>query len=265
MFRIRAALAALALAAICQLGTAQDQIATRQGERIVLFPLKRAAIAAEVDATVKSFPLKDGSAILKGDVLAELDSRIYFENLRKAEAAVKEAEANAVYAAKAYEQAEGLLSKGGIGRQEFEKAKLDKDGSEARLKFAEASCQAALISFESCKVKAPYPGHLLRRIASEGEYVKAGQPLLEAANDLELLAVANLPSSEAAGLKLGETAKFRIDETRAEATGTLYEISGAVNPAGRSIEVKYLIDNRDGKLLPGMSGAIVSRKGAESK
>lgn len=261
MFKLTTATVALSLAALCQIGTAQDRTLAMDGDRIVLFPVKKATISAEVDATVKRIPLKDGAPMSKGDLLVELDSRLHLESLRKAEAAVKEAEANLTYAARIYEQAEGLLAKGGIGRQEFEKAKLEKDGSEAKLKFAEACRETARINFEACQIKAPYSGHLLRRIASEGEYAKAGQPLLEAANDLELLATANLPSSEAAGLKLGDTAKFKIDETREEVTGTLYEISGAVNPTGRSIEVKYIIDNRSGRLMPGMSGVLISRKG----
>jgi RND family efflux transporter MFP subunit len=194
--------------------------------------------------------------VTKGEVIAELDLRNYQENLLKAESAVKEAQANFDFAKRNCEHSAEMFAKGMMGKQEYEKALMDKDVAEARLKFAEANCQTARLALDACQIKAPYDGHIVRRIASEWEYVKAGQPLLEVAEDLKLLAVVNMSSVEATGIKPGAQALFLIDETKTETPGTLFERSGAVNPAGRTLEVKFLIDNKDGRLLPGMSGVL---------
>ncbi len=239
--------------------SADEAAFLKSGDRIVLFPLRKATVSAEVDAPVRSIPLKEGAAIRKGCVLVELDDRLCRESFLKAESAVKEAEANLDYARKVFAQDEELVVKGGIGRQEFEKARLDKATAEARLSFAEASCRAAKLNLEACRILAPYDGHVLKRVASEWEYVKAGQPLIEIVDDTQLLAVANLPSSDASAIKPGSVAKFKIDETQAEVSGSFHESSGGVNPSGRTYEVKFLIDNRDGRLLPGMSGVVLSR------
>jgi len=243
----------LELAAIAQdLGKSSD--------RVVLFPLKKASIASEIDGVVASLPLKEGTRFAKDDILAELDSRLYKENANKALASVREAEATVAYSSKVFDQAAELVAKGSIGKQEYEKICLDRNTSEAKLAFAVAAANAAKINLSFCVIKAPYDGRLVKKHVSEWEYVKPGQPLLEIIQDSQLLAVVNISSSDALKLKPGDSAVFRIDETGAEVTGTFYESSGSVNPSSRTFEVKYLIDNADGKLLAGMSGAVVSRK-----
>jgi len=263
MFKPFLAAALLAASSIASLMAGDEAPYVKSSDRIVLFPLRKATISSEIDAPIASIPLKEGSAIRKGDLLVALDDRLPKESLIKGEAAVKEAQANLEYAKKVMEQSEELVLKGGIGRQELEKARLDKATAEARLSFAEASCRSARLNLDACRIKAPYDGHVLKRVASEWEFAKAGQPLIEILEDFQLLAVANLPSTEAAAIKPGSTAKFKIDENLAEVSGVLYESSGAVNPSGRTYEVKFLVDNRDGKLLAGMSGVIVSRPSAK--
>lgn len=259
MFRATAILicAASLLASVV---AAQDSIAPKASERAVLFPLRKTTVSAEIDGVVSSLPLKEGVDFKAGAVLACIDDRLYKESFAKAEAAVEEAKANLEFAKKSFEQAQELSTRGGVGRQELEKAKLDRDSAEARLKFAEASQKAAKLNLDFCKIQAPYHGRLVKKFVSEGEYVKAGQPVLEIQDDFSVLAVVNLPSTDAKSLGSASECRFRIDETQTEHDGRLYEHSGRINPAGRTVEAKFLIDNGDRKLMPGMSAALVSKR-----
>ena len=60
--------------------------------------------------------------------------------------------------------------------------------------------------------------------------------------------------------------KIKIDETGTCHEGEVYKISGVIDPGSRTFEIKALLDNRNGVLSAGMSGALVKdKKNADKK
>ncbi len=212
--------------------------------KVVMFPFRRAVISAIVDTTVKKYYFKEGESFSKGDKIVALDESLYRQKFIKAKA-------YADFVKKAYENNLKLAKQGGIGRYELAKSELEFRAAEAEMKIAQ-------INLNACTIKAPFAGRLVKKIASEHEFVKTGQPVIEIIDDKQLLAVLHLPSSQKKTIQEGQEVDIKIDETGSLHTGKVHELSAEVDPRSRMFEVKILIDNSDGKLSAGMSGEIIA-------
>lgn len=156
-------------------------------------------ITAPVTGFIRTWHVKEGSLVRKGQPIAELVDndpslldRIVREREASAEAvassrlALDTAKINMDRQQKLYE--EGLTS-----RKEFEKAKIEVskfavDLSKAVSALARAETQVSRQTTQ--RVEAPRDGHVLRILAGEGNrLVKSGEPLIVFAPDLERIAV----------------------------------------------------------------------------
>ena len=234
----RAALSAAVCIAAIRLAAAPED----GGFATVLIPSRRIVLAARVNSTVAKHKFKEGEKFDKGDVLIELDSTIYKQILKRAEAEY-------AYYKKEAERNKGLLADSAVGEAEYAKSVLMRDSSAASLEIARRN-------LERCVIRAPFAGRVAKRLAEEFEYVKTSQPLLEIIDDRTLLAVVHLPVEIRNAIHIGSEAVVRLDATGREITGRVREISAEIDPASRSFTVKIAIDNKNSKLVPGMSGTI---------
>lgn len=100
----------------------------------------------------------------------------------------------------------------------------------------------------------------------EGVAVSPGMTLFRIAGLGKVWAVAEVPEAQAVRLARGQkvTAALQADASQTFA-GTMQEILPQVNPATRTLQARFEVDNRGGKLVPGMllrlqvAGATASR------
>ncbi len=87
----------------------------------------------------------------------------------------------------------------------------------------------------------------------EGMAVSPGMTLFRIAGLDKVWAVAEVPEAQAVHLVRGQpvTAVLQADPGRSFA-GTLQEILPQVNPATRTLQARFEVDNRGGRLMPGM-------------
>ncbi len=226
--------------------------------KIVLFPIQKATVSSLTDSFINSFHFKEGQEFKKGDILVELDNNLYKQTSVKAKAELTGAEASYKYTDSIYKYNIKLYKQEAIGSQELEKSKLDKTEAFSNYQQAKANMIISDIKLNSCSIKAPFSGRITTKELDEYDYVRTGQPILQIINDHQLLAVMHLPSSHLNKIKLGMEIKFKIDETDSECSGKIYEIAGSINPSSRTVEVKTVIDNKNRKLLAGMSGKLLT-------
>ncbi len=211
--------------------------------RVVLFPFRRAVISSIVDASVKECSVKEGESFAKGQVIVKLDDTLYRHRFLKVRA-------YATFAAEVHKNNLDLAKKGGIGRHALAKSKFEHQAAEAEMKIAQ-------INLDACVIKAPFPGRLVKKIASEHEFVRIGQPVIEIIDDYRLLAAMHLPSPQRKSFRKGQEMKVRIDETETVHIGKVHELSAEIDPRSRTFKVKVLIDNSTRTLSAGMSGIVV--------
>lgn len=224
--------------------------------RTVLFPARHAVLSSRVDSVVLKHHFREGEAFRQGDVLTDFDP-LHAELQRiRAAATVEETRASLGFARQNLVIAEDLFKKGMQGKQEVERVTLEVQVAEARLKSAEAVLVQAGRDLEDCKLTAPYGGRVIRRLTQEFESVRSTQQVIQIIDDRTLLAVFHLPSDLHSKTRIGEARRIRIDETGQTRTGKIVQVSGEIDSASRTFEVRIELDNADSALAAGMSGVV---------
>ena len=237
-----------------------NSFATEFQTKIVLFPYRRAVIPSLVDSVINKYNVKEGESFKKGEIIAQLDDRTYRQVLNKAISTEKESKANCLFAEKYYKSSLNLFKKGFQGEEQLNKAKLDFEIAKSKLNAAEAQRALIELQLNACTIKAPFDGRLIKKAIQEHEFVRSGQPFMSIIDDNKLLAVMHLPSHQKNVIKIGDKIKMRVDETKTVHTGSVYEISGEIDPGSRTLEIKAIINNNPGKLTAGMSGVLLPNK-----
>jgi len=237
--------------------SAESNNAEESGASIVLFPIQKAAISALIDADLEKYYFKEGEVFKQGDILVQMDDKLYKEYYDSAKNDLEKANTALNFASKIYEQNLDMYKKNGLSLQELEKSKLEYEMAKSELEQAKVNLKVAEIKLGFCTIKAPFPGRVTEKSKNEYEYVRTGELIIEIIDDKELLALMNLPSSEFSNIELGQDKGFYIDELKKVFHGKVYEISGDINPGSRTFEAKVLIDNSEHELIAGMSGHLV--------
>ncbi len=231
--------------------------------RTVLFPLRQSILSSRVEGTIEKHNFREGESFRQGDVLVELDDTMIKLRLLRARSAEREAAAALDYSRKNLAVANELKTKGIQGQQELDRAQFEVAAAEARMLGAEAALKMAEQELADSRLAAPFAGRVVRRMAQEHEFVRAGQQMLQIIDDHQLLAALHLDSTLRHQVKLGEKRQIKVDETGTVHTGQIVEISGDVDSGSRTFEIKISIDNADGALSAGMSGVLLGGNGGD--
>lgn len=106
---------------------------------------------------------------------------------------------------------------------------------------------------EVIQVKAPASGVVIHKNALEGEYVKEGTEMFTIADLDEVWIQLEAYESDLPGLKLNEKVQFRTDAYPGEIfTGRISFIDPFLNEKTRTTSFRLNVDNKEGKLKPGM-------------
>ncbi|MDP9964838.1 Cu(I)/Ag(I) efflux system membrane fusion protein [Variovorax beijingensis] len=100
---------------------------------------------------------------------------------------------------------------------------------------------------------APVDGVVAELGVREGAAVTPGMTLFRIAGLQKVWAVAEIPEAQALGLARGQKAKAVVQADASQSfDGVLDEILPEINTATRTLKARFEVDNRSGKLTPGM-------------
>ncbi|MDX1739016.1 MAG: efflux RND transporter periplasmic adaptor subunit, partial [Alphaproteobacteria bacterium] len=188
---------------------------------------QRTTLAALVEGPVLDVTVQVGDLVAAGDVLIKLDDSILTQNLRFAEAKLKQSRANLLTAENAH-----ALSVQEIARLQklsgsaaFSPARLeDKQLEESRLKAmievaratvtaSEAEVQLARINLKRTNIKAPFNGIVVAKHTEAGSYLSKGSQVLAILNHEELEVEADVPSNRLSGLEVGRVVELKMGDS----------------------------------------------------
>jgi multidrug efflux system membrane fusion protein len=217
------------------------------------------AIKARLDGQIVSVNARDGQAVKKGEVLFRIDPRPH-------EAALRQAEANALRDAAARDQARSqerryqeLLEKNFVSKEAYAQIRTNAQTAEAVAKASQAALENARLSLEYCTISAPLDGYIGKVLLQAGNLVKANDATpLVVINQVKPIyvtfAVPEQSLSEvrnhmAAGPLQAEV--LEPDPGAAPIAGTLVFVDNAVDPSTGTIRLRAQFDNADARLWPG--------------
>jgi multidrug efflux pump subunit AcrA (membrane-fusion protein) len=196
--------------------------------------------------------------------------------LAAAQAQQQAVEAQATQALTDFQRMEGLHASGAATSQQLDRARAQKDVTEAQVRAAiqqvvavrsdaarlEAQREQAIAALREAQVmlsyttiEAPFSGRLVRKMIEAGDMVMPGQPLfvIETSAEPELHAV--VAESLVANVQPGQKLDVRIDALQQTLPGIIREIVPQADPRTRTLLVKVALPPQAG-LVSGQFGAL---------
>jgi len=197
---------------------------------------------------------KEGDQITEGAVISEISRARY-------EAIVGEFRGNCDAVTRTLERAreevgiqDELYQKRATTYDEVVKARSQVKILEARKDEAEFKLKQAELNLQACIIRAPFSGSIAVLYHEPFEMVDNLEKLFGMIDTSKVYARANWPEARLSELALGKKSQFLYEGRTFD--GLIEKISSLIDPASKSKRVHVLIDNRDGFLQVGMSGAM---------
>lgn len=153
-----------------------------------------------------------GQSVRQGQVLLTLDHRTLDSDLAQARAALREAQTGADLARANLARGQNLAADKYISAMQLDELRAARTQGEARVATARAAFDAASLRRSFADLRAPANGVISKRLVQSGQVVSAGMELMRLIRDGRLEWRADLPASQLAAVKPGDTIRLTSRE-----------------------------------------------------
>lgn len=201
------------------------------------------SLRPEVSGQVRAIGFTEGKPVGAGQVLFRLDDALVRADLNEAAANLQNSQRN-------YARARELGAKQLISRSDLDKA-------QAALAVDQARVASARTRVDKTVIRAPFGGVAGLRKVNVGDYVDAGQDLVDLVRLDPLELDLRAPEVVLSSLAVGQQVDFGVDSFRDEVFhAEVVAIAPTVDAGGRSVSLRARLDNPDSRLRPGMSARV---------
>ncbi|OEY66083.1 efflux RND transporter periplasmic adaptor subunit [Marinobacter sp. X15-166B] len=204
------------------------------------------ALTTEVSGKVVELNLAPGAQVARGQLLVRLDDR-------QARAELQVAEAEFDDARRQYERASRLHQNNSIAQSQLDQLRTN-------LEVARARRVAARTQLDHHRITAPFAGITGLNSLTVGSYLSAAEVITTLDDIAQMELEFAVPERFIGQLHAGQQVQARTQAYPDEVfTGELAALGVRINELNRSLAVRALMDNRDGRLRPGqfMSVALI--------
>jgi membrane fusion protein (multidrug efflux system) len=194
-------------------------------------------IRSEVSGIVESINFREGSTVTKGQLLFKV-------NDLELRAQLAQAKTKQGLAAENERRAKLLLQKEAISQEEYDVAKAD-------FKLAQAQIQLIQAQIAKTSVRAPFSGKIGLRSISPGTYITPSLLVAKLVNINQLKISFSIPEKYANEVRSNSNLSFTVAGSTEKYTAKIYAIEPEVEISTRTLQVRAITENRDGKLVPG--------------
>ena len=200
-------------------------------------------VSSEIPGRLKEIHFQEGQPIEQGAPLFTLDDSVYRAQLADAEAKLKLAE-------QTHKRTSTLFSSKYATAQSADEAA-------SNLAVSTAAVELARVQLEKSHITAPFSGIVGLRHVSAGEYITAGQALVNLESIDPVKADFRVPEKFLPAIRVGQTIRIRVDAFPGETfEGKVYAIDPKLDVAGRSLLVRALVPNKEQRLRPGLFARV---------
>lgn len=200
-------------------------------------------ITANVTEFVREIRFEDGDHVREGDILVVLQKDEEEAALKSAQALLDERKA-------AFQRAQDLVQQQALSTATLEER-------EALLRQIEGSIEGIEAQLRDRVLRAPFDGILGLREISVGSLVRPGD-LITTIDDISQIKVDfEVPAVFLSALRPGLTLQGKVRAYEGEVfTGSISSLGSRVDPVTRTIPIRAVLPNADGRLRPGLLMAI---------
>jgi membrane fusion protein (multidrug efflux system) len=196
-------------------------------------------ITAKLSNRVTAIRFREGQQVKAGDVLVEFDGE-------QARAALAEAEAALSDSRSQFKRSRELYQTKALSEAQLDQLQATLKANEARVAGAQSQLNDTII-------RAPFAGRVGLRNVSVGSFVSPGTVITTLDDTSTIKLDFSVPEVFLATLAEGlEVSARTAAYPDTEFKGKVSSIDSRLDPVSRSIVVRARIDNKDGRLKPGM-------------
>jgi macrolide-specific efflux system membrane fusion protein len=257
-------------------------------ESVVLRLLEEAEVPAQEGGMITAVAVREGQRVKEGELLAQIDDQVARLAEEAAQAQFEIAQAKATndvrmrFARKALEVSEAELRRSTESIERFaksvsesqldvERLTVQKNQLEAEqagheqevavleMKSKANELKAAAAQVARRRIVAPFEGTIVQMYVRRGEWVEPGQQALRIVNVDRLKAEGFMPAAAARNELVGKSVKLKVEGVSDDGpvVGTFVFVSPEVDPITGQVRVWAEVDNRDGRLRPGLPARMV--------
>lgn len=222
-----------------------------------LNPYEEVVVSAEVDGMLKIIRVDEGTVVSSGIVLATIDDTDYGLEVKRAEAALRQAEANLSNTKQEYQRKEALYKEQLVTQQQFDDISTRLFLSEADVDRAKATLSLAREKLTKTKIYSPLSGVVKEKKVSAGDYVKNGTSLFTIIQINPLKLNFTVTEKDVSKLKIGQDVLFKVDAMpEKEFKGKVSIIYPSLEEKTRTLQVEAQVPNPNGLLKPGLFAKV---------
>jgi HlyD family secretion protein len=228
-----------------------------------LNPVVLVNVGTQVSGTIQKIYADFNDKVTAGQVLAELDPRLFEARLNQSRADLGSAEANLRLALHDAERARAMAARKYLSQADLDKAEETVDVARAEVARARAAVHSDETNLKYTIIRSPVSGVVVSRNVDVGQTVAASfqtPTLFRVAEDLTKMQIdTSLAEADVGGVKVGQTASFTVDAYPERTfSGTVKQIR--LNPTIQQNVVTYdvviAVENPEELFLPGMTAVV---------
>lgn len=192
-----------------------------------------------VSGTLRSVNVSTGTRVSKGQLIAVIDDATLRNSYDIAQSTLTQAE-------DAYQRMKQLHDAGSLPEIQWVEV-------QSKLSQARSAERIAKKNVDDCRLYAPFSGFIAEKNVETGQNVLPGAPVVKLVKTQQVKVKVAVPENDISKIRIGGGATVCVQALGGKTfTGRIVEKGVEANPITRSYDVKALLDNNGGELLPGM-------------
>lgn len=191
----------------------------------------------EVSGVVESINFQEGTNVVKGQQLFKIND----VELR---AQLSQARTKQSLASENERRAKLLLQKEAISQEEYDVANAD-------FRSAQAQTQLILAQLAKTSVKAPFNGKIGLRSISKGTFITPTNVIAHLVNTNQVKITFSIPEKYASQMSVNTVIGFTTAGSKEHFSAKIYAIEPEIETATRTLKMRAIANNSNGKLIPG--------------
>ena len=207
-----------------------------------LIPDEQVDLSSEASGNITAINFREGARVRKGELLVKINDRELQAQYQRATHREKLADDR-------FHRQEILLQKEAISQEEYEIALTE-------LNSLKAETQLIKAQIERTEIRAPFDGIVGLRNVSVGEFISPQITVARLINNNPIKLDFAIPERYFEIVKVNSRVHFKIEGSNDLYAATVYAVEPKIDVSTRTIQLRALAQNPDGRLFPGASASV---------
>lgn len=194
-------------------------------------------VKARVPGELRGLLVREGDAVIAGQILANVDPTESDARVRQARQQSAAAKAQVDIAQRSFDNNRALVAQGFISSTALESSQANLAAAQANLAATQSGTDLAVKSLDDTVLRAPISGQISQRLVQSGERVAVEARVVEIVDNRQLELQASLSAADSMLVKVGQLAQLNLDGSTQTVTAKVLRINPSATVGSRAVLV----------------------------